>query len=360
MTNLRLGTKFTLILLFVFVAGVLIGGLVLWQVLQRNAQAEVTTRGLILIETMNAVRRYTSNNVNPQLADDLTIEPEFIAETVPGYSAREVFENFRKSEGYESFLYKEATLNPTNLRDKADAFETNLVEQMRQTANPDEISGYRRMAGEDVFFIARPLKIASEDCLVCHSTPEAAPASLITTYGSDNGFGWQLNEIVAAQIIYVPAGEVFSTALSSFGIVMAIYVLIFGLVILSINYLLRRYVISPVGVVGGVAQKISTDQVESTDIESTELIQVTHRADELGYLAKVFQTMAREVFARTQKLKQQVQNLRIEIDEIRRKQEVEQVVETDFFKDLQTKAGEMRRQRKSKSDSGDDELPNPA
>jgi protein-histidine pros-kinase len=52
-------------------------------------------------------------------------------------------------------------------------------------------------------FMARPIRVGPE-CLQCHSSPHAAPATLITRYGSDNGFGWQLNEVVGAQVISVP------------------------------------------------------------------------------------------------------------------------------------------------------------
>ena len=62
--NLTLGTKFTLLLSVVFVLGVVISGVVLWQVLQRNAQNEITMRGLILLQTMNSVRNYTSTNLS--------------------------------------------------------------------------------------------------------------------------------------------------------------------------------------------------------------------------------------------------------------------------------------------------------
>ena len=352
-TNLSLSTKFTLLLLLVFVVGVTIGGFVLWQVLQRNAQAEIAARGALLIETMNGVRSYTSNHVGPLLADDLATQAEFIPETVPAFSARAVFENFRQKEAYNTFLYKEASLNPTNPRNRADPFESELVERMRREPELQEISGFRNLFGEDVFYIARPLAPRSESCLACHSAPEAAPANLLATYGRENGFGWQLNRIVAAQMIYVPAQEVFRTALHSFSVVMGIFVAIFAVVILLINFLLKQYVIEPVEVVGQLAQSISLDQVKAEDIEAKALTRITTRADELGHLALVFQRMAREVYARTQKLKEQVQTLKIEIDEIKRQQDVAKIIETDFFQDIQAKADKVRQQRRNKKPDAD-------
>jgi HAMP domain-containing protein len=65
-------------------------------------------------------------------------------------------------------------------------------------------------------------------------------------------------------------------------------------------------------------------------------------SDELGHLARVFQRMAREVIAREQALRHQVRQLTIRIDEKRRQKEVAEITETEFFKELQQKAQEMR------------------
>ncbi len=81
---------------------------------------------------MNSVRQYTSENVNKHVKPLLDQRSQFISETVPGYSARQVFEFFRKGKDYEDFLYKEATLNPTNPLNKADGFEASLVENFRR------------------------------------------------------------------------------------------------------------------------------------------------------------------------------------------------------------------------------------
>src|SRR5688572_14029035 len=64
--NLR--AKFTIMLVLVFLGGIVLSAAVLIQALQRRAEAEVTSKGLLLLQTMNAVRYYTSTHVNPLLA----------------------------------------------------------------------------------------------------------------------------------------------------------------------------------------------------------------------------------------------------------------------------------------------------
>jgi hypothetical protein len=82
--------------------------------------------------------------------------------------------------------------------------------------------------------------------------------------------------------------------------------------------------------------------VEVGEFDPETIAQVAARRDELGRLARVFQQMAREVRAREQRLEQEVQQLRIEIDETRTARQVSEITETDYFQDLQRKADRLR------------------
>ena len=83
------------------------------------------------------------------------------------------------------------------------------------------------------------------------------------------------------------------------------------------------------------AIKANTFELESLD-------EVARRGDELGQLATVFQEMAHQVYAREQQLQQQVQQLRIEIDQTGKAREVADITESDYFQHLLGKADELR------------------
>jgi CheY-like chemotaxis protein len=87
--------------------------------------------------------------------------------------------------------------------------------------------------------------------------------------------------------------------------------------------------------------------VEAESFHPEDLDKVAARPDALGQLARVFQRMAREVEAREQRLKQEVQQLRIEIDEAKKARQVAEITETDYFQQLQEK---VRRLRSPKAD----------
>ncbi len=281
--NLNLEAKFNVFLAIVFIVGSIVSGSLLFKVLEQSAEAEVSSKAELIVQTMNSVRDYTSGNIAPLLNPRLETEQAFIPETVPAFSATEVFQRLRKNDAYRSFFYKEATLNPTNLRDKVDSFENTLVERFRNEAGTKEISGFRDLPGGKIFYIAHPLQVKKESCLRCHSTPERAPKSQINTYGSDNGFGWKLGEIVATQVISVPAEEVINNAQDSFKLIMGILVALFASILLTVNYLLRRAVIRPIRKMARTAESVSLGQMDS---------EFEHKSqDEIGLLAAAFNRM---------------------------------------------------------------------
>jgi two-component system, cell cycle response regulator len=82
--------------------------------------------------------------------------------------------------------------------------------------------------------------------------------------------------------------------------------------------------------------------IKANSFQAESLDEVARRSDELGQLAQVFQEMARQVYAREQQLKRQVQQLRIEIDHARKDREVADITESEYFQQLLGKAEELR------------------
>ncbi|MEH2417533.1 Tll0287-like domain-containing protein [Nostoc sp.] len=281
--NLKIGAKFNFLLILVFIVSIVGSGVALSSVLQGRAQNEVASQAQILIQMVNAVRDYTQDHINPLLEPRVDTNPTFIPEVVPSFSSKEVFENFRKKPEYKNFFHKDATLNPTNLADKADNFETQLVERFRNDSKTLEITGFRNLSQGEVFYIAQPLKITQPECLRCHSTPDQAPKSQLVTYGSENGFGWQLNQIVSAQIISVPSQEIFANAKRTWTLIMGVLVTIFASIVFLINFLIKKYVIQRIRKIEKIAQKVSVGDMSADFEESSN--------DEIGGLAEAFNRM---------------------------------------------------------------------
>jgi len=318
LNHLKLGPKFTLLLSIVFVIGMLLSGITLWATIQHEAEEDITDRTELLVQMINSVRSYTSNHIQPRLKEQLLTEKEFVRETVPAFSAHQVFEQFRNSPEYSSFFYKEATPNPTNPQDLADSFETELFEQFHKQSTLSALSGYRTLSGRRLYYTSRPLILHEMSCLQCHSSPSVAPKSQLAAYGDKTGFGWQLGEVIAAQTVYVPADEVLDHGLHNMSMMMAVFGAIFAIAILSINRLLKYAVVQPIKALTTIARDVgsgmlSPEQVQ--EFESPAIAKVAQRQDEPGQLARTFQYMAHEVAEREQNLSQAVEERTAQLSE---------------------------------------------
>jgi hypothetical protein len=146
-------------------------------------------------------------NVRQQILDSVSQAPrdlpgpEFFPQSIPFYASTENFNYFRGR--YPNFSYKEAALNPTNPRDRTGDWEADIVNIFRNDPARTEVTGNRETPEGASLYLCAPIH-ADESCLTCHSASEKAPVEMVKIYGTANGFGWKLNEVVGAQIVSVP------------------------------------------------------------------------------------------------------------------------------------------------------------
>ena len=217
----------------VLVIAVAAAGAIFYGELHRSARAQAVETASLLMAAAEATRAYTIEFIKPQL--DKRLDIEFLPQSVPAFAATETVITLRKQ--FPELNYKEATLNPTNPRDRASDWEADLVNSFRADWAQSQIVGERMQGAIPVLYVAKPIKINSPTCLTCHSTPSAAPASMIRLYGEANGFGWKQGEIIGAQIVTVPLSTSDETTKRTFAIVMGALGLI-ALLVLGVGNLL--------------------------------------------------------------------------------------------------------------------------
>ena len=147
----KINDKFNTLLIIAFIFGIILSGVTLSNLLYQRAQHEISIQAELLMETMNSLRIYTNDNVNPWLRPKLADVSEFIPEAIPTFAVKQVSRHLSQSPAYNNFSYKDATLNPTNREDKADEFETKLIEEFKLHPERLEITGFRPFANGEVF-----------------------------------------------------------------------------------------------------------------------------------------------------------------------------------------------------------------
>lgn len=272
---MKLLLKFNLVFILIFALGIGVTGYVSWTLLERNARDEIAQNARLLMDTALAARTYTSSQVNPLLQTQMKYT--FLPQSVPAYSATEVFNDLRKK--HSEYGYKEAVLNPTNPRNRAVDWETDLITQFRTNKEATELMGDRDTPTGRSFYIARPIRISNAACLQCHSTVDAAPKTMLERYGPANGFGWVLNDVVGAQIISVPTKVPLDRAEQAFRVFMGSISVVFVVIGIMLNLMLWALVIRPIGKLSQFADRVSLGELEIPEIKRKS-------RDEIGVLSR--------------------------------------------------------------------------
>jgi len=282
---MKLIVKFNLVFLVVFLLGLAAAGYVSNQLLQKNARDEIVLNARLVMESALATRTYTSTQVGPLLQTQMKYS--FLPQSVPAYAATEVFNGLRKT--FPEYSYKEATLNPTNPRNRANDWEADIVNQFRGALDKPEVVGERDTPMGRSFYIARPMQIKAEACLYCHSTVDAAPKTLVDKYGPANGFGWKVNEVIGAQIVSVPTEVPIARANAAFKTFMVSLTVVFAFIFIALNLMLWYMVIRPVTQLSRLADQVS--QGENMDAPDFAV----KSGDEIGVLTQSFNRMKKSL-----------------------------------------------------------------
>ena len=254
-----------------------------YELLQRNAKQEVLRNAGLMMEAALSIRGYTVSQVKPHLESQLA--ETFLPQTVPAFAATETFNSLRKK--YPDYSYKEATLNPTNPRDRAVEWETDVVNAFRNQAGLGEYTGERMTATGPMLYLARPIQIKDPACLACHSVPSAAPASMIKIYGENNGFGWKHMEIIGAQVVSVPMSLPIKNANDAFMVFMGSLAAIFVVTFIVLNVMLSVMILRPITRMSAAADKISQGDFDVPEFGKGK--------DEISVLGTSFNRMRRSL-----------------------------------------------------------------
>lgn len=255
--------RINLILLVAFALGMIAISLIVTSTLQENATREVLAQAGLMMDSAAAIRFYTETEVGPLLDDKMV--SAFRPQSVPFYAATQNFLTLHKE--HPDYSYKEATLNPTNPRDRAADWEADIVQRFRNDSATREVSGTRDTPMGRTLYLARPIRV-DPGCLGCHSLPSAAPATMLARYGSDNGFGWQPNEVVGAQIVSVPFASAESSAGRVRHEVLTATAAMLVIVLLIVNASLYVLVIRPVRRIARIADRVSLGDTSAEELPS--------------------------------------------------------------------------------------------
>jgi HAMP domain-containing protein len=276
--------KFNLVMLAAFLLGLGLAGALTYPIVQEHARRDVEQQALLMIDEASAVRGYTDKEVGPLLSAQSNVR--FLPQTIPFFAAQSVFHGLPAD--YHNYAYKEAALNPTNPADRATDWQADIINAFQRNPQQTELITERNTPDGPTLDLARPIRVDSKDCLGCHSTPQAAPASLIDLYGSSNGFGWKLGDTIGAQIVSVPMAVPFAEANHLFFALMGALAAVFAVTLVVLNLLLHVLIVRPVRRISAAASEVSLGNLEVPEYQPKG-------RDEIASLAQSFNRMRRSL-----------------------------------------------------------------
>jgi serine phosphatase RsbU (regulator of sigma subunit) len=250
------------------------------QVLEKEAQ----NRTELVLHFTQATQDYMTHSLRPaveQITDNLPIEV-----LSANFATREVVEEFNLA--LPEYTYKPATINPTNPIDTANEFEVSIIEKFRQNTQLEKLTGYTTLDNQERFYSASPVQVFAS-CLRCHGDPKIAPKVMIQHYGSINGFGWKVGDIVGALMIYVPIADLranFAATLNNLWLTFALLTLV---VIMVIYFWFGQLVAHRLTRISGVMSQTAANP-------TSKLTLYDRTKDEIGLMVRSFNRMSEALY----------------------------------------------------------------
>jgi HAMP domain-containing protein len=160
-------------------------------------------------------------------------------------------------------------------------------------------------------------------------------------YSGLGGFGWVGlgAEVDTFHQMATLVGAAIQDKVHTLTMAALVVIVLTGLAVLAISGLLARQIATPIQQLIKAARSVERDDFQLQVLDP--LVQ-SQSGNEVIRLARVFREMATQVWEREQRLKREVQQLRIEIDEVKKARQVTEITETEYFKQLQKKVKEIR------------------
>lgn len=278
--KISLGVKFNLVFLTIFAIGLTSAGIISDRLLQKDALEQSLHDANVVIGTAGSMQHYTASRVVPLLATQLKYQ--FVPESIPQFSAVEMLKTLQSD--FPNLTYKATMLNPTNPRDRPTDWETEVIAHLHDNPRLNEMTGQRDTPTGRMLFLARPTRITDSSCMECHSTPNAAPRTMLDKYGPANGFGWTMNEVIGAEIVSVPMTEPIQRGRALWRTFMISLTVAFAAVMLVMNVAVHYFVTRRLQSLSHAADEMSLGNFDNAVLP-------TQGSDEIASLAVSFGRM---------------------------------------------------------------------
>ena len=279
-----LRAKFNLVMIAAFAIGLGVATFLAREITTEEAKRQVLNEATLIMRAGTAIRSYTQKEISPLLSEQMAVR--FLPHSVPSWSAHTVLRAVQKD--FPDYSYKEAALNPTNPADRATNWEADIIAAFKRDGDLNEFVTTRDTPTGQFLTFARPFRLTDRGCLGCHSTPAAAPATMVDLYGNGNGFGWVQGDVIGAQVVSVPMTLALKRANHSLLAFVGALSAVFVVMLVALNVLMHFFILKPVQQITVLARDVSAGKPDVPEY-------AVKGKDEIASLGRSFNLMHRSL-----------------------------------------------------------------
>ena len=274
--------RFSKAIILLYVVSVVISIPAIYAVTYYQARAVSDKELSLLVDMISAIRKYISDDVRADLMNANLFHSPAISSTVTTARVAKYFRQMRPD-----YYIKVASDNPLNPTNKPEPLEWEVLERFRTDEKLDRVVEVGTIKDRQYLVSSRPSR-AKKGCLICHGEPKDAPDAIKASYGTKEGYRYQVGSVVGAMFVGVPIADVNALVMDRSLIALGILTFIFAAIFLTVSGIVKRQIIKPVEEITDIAVAISSGSLDRD-------IDIKRDGSEIGELGHAIELVHRSL-----------------------------------------------------------------
>jgi len=305
----------------------------IWTYYQQRdrTQSEILEQSRVLATEMNATWEFVSLNQNTINYDENgNFDYKSLHCAIAGKSVAALFS--RHSEDTIRFT----KLQPRNIDNTPDQFETDALLTFQDDANITEYYGFTKEDDREVFRYVSVMKV-TKNCLDCHGQP--AGEIDLTGYPKE---GWSIGDVGGAMSITIPTDLYYRNMVASVLSNVLFFLLIILTIAIVIYFIVNRMVTRPLGALGDSLKRVVSNPSAPVRLGSINQIYGSEEVDALferfnamsQTLSELYSDLEGQVDERTQQLaeaNEQLESQRAHVERVNERLKRDNQYKSDFL-----------------------------
>jgi protein-histidine pros-kinase len=278
--------RFNVSLLLLYFLSIIISAPAIYYFTRTEVFAQANSELRLLGDLVKAIKGYIAKDMRPWFVQNKQFHSAGFSGIV---AVSRVAQNLKELQG--RYAIRNVSDNPLNPANSPEPLEQDLLQEFRSDPSVKDLRKQGELGGQLMLVSSAPI-VSQPGCLQCHGEPDKVHPEITGQYGKTSGYNYKDGDIVGLELMGVPIADVNALAMERTLVAVGMLTVMFGLIFVTINILVRRNLISPILEITNAAHAVVKGDLDrALDIQ---------RNDEIGDLARSVELLRRS-FAQVMK-----------------------------------------------------------